>query len=128
MVVHNCILIDDEPLAIGQIIKCLRRKDQIVLHSVFTDMDAFFASISSIKQPDIVIFDFLIQGGYNINAILSLLPKKCSIVITSVMPVVAYPEIKKQLAQFSYYELYKPFSNEKFSLCLNKVLSNLLTK
>lgn len=127
-VVQNCILIEDEPLAIRQIIKCIKEKDQIVLDSVCKDMDAFFASISAIRLPDIIIIDFSISGLDNINAILTSLPKNCFIVITSVIPIIAFPKFHKQLSQFKYYELCKPFSNDRFNNCIDRIISQKSVK
>lgn len=128
MFVQNCILIEDEPLAIGHIIKCIKGKNQILLDSVCTDMEVFFASISAIRVPDIIILDYSIPGPQNIKAILSFLPKDCSIIVTSVIPITAFPEVEKNLSQFNYYELYKPFSNDRFNNCIDRILSYKSTK
>lgn len=123
MILCSCILIEDEPLAITQIISCINRQKGIILVAVYNDMDAFFASISDKNMPDILILDYLIPSQTNIYDILTILPKTCSIALTSVIPIAAYPEFRKKMGEYNYYELCKPFSNEKFNDYLNKVIS-----
>ncbi|WON96654.1 MULTISPECIES: hypothetical protein [unclassified Sphingobacterium] len=120
----NCILIEDEPLAIRQISQYVNNNSGLKLECVITDMDEFYTSISDF-QPRILFLDYCIPGASNIPKVLVLIPKNTIIVITSVLPLIVFPKIEDHLLKFKYVELNKPFSAETFNNCINRIIDGL---
>ncbi|MDR0262201.1 MAG: hypothetical protein LBJ04_03155 [Sphingobacterium sp.] len=122
--VINCILIEDEPLAIRQISQYVNGNSGLKLECVITDMDEFYTSISDF-QPRILFLDYCIPGALNIKKLLVQIPKNTIIVITSVLPLIVFPKIEDDLSKFKYVELNKPFSAETFNNCIDRIIDAL---
>jgi len=124
MTVKSCIVIEDEPLAIKQISQCIDKYNLLELKCIISDMDTFKGSISAF-EPDIIFLDFFIPGTRNFKDVFPLLPKKSYIIITSAIPLNAYPFLLKYLSIHKYIELNKPFSPAKFKQCIDTVIADL---
>lgn len=114
------ILIKDDPFTIKQITEYLNNNAE--LKYMLIDMDLLIRSISNLETV-IVFIDIFFLGRLQLENVLSHLPKKGIVIITSIIPLEAYPTIKKGLSKFKLYELNKPFSEENFIRCINKVIT-----
>lgn len=127
MTAKSCIVIEDEPLAIKQITQCINKYNILDLKGIISDMDTFKVSISLI-EPDIIFLDYFIPGATTFNDIFPLLPKRSFIVITSAIPLDAYPLLQQHFSVRNYIELNKPYSTDKFDQCIDTVIADFPLK
>lgn len=118
----QCVLVEDEPLAVRQMLGYIAKREDLSLISVARDFQDF-QELMNRFSPQIIFLDIRIPGSNgDIVKLFREVDSETVLVIVSAIPLIT---ISKGLDIPNLYELPKPVSLRKFNLCVNEVVSRI---
>lgn len=117
----SCILVEDDALAIDMLEDYINRKHELILKGVGTELSEVKQLLESI-DPSIIFLDLIIPPGESNGFHYGEISNKSFIILTSAIPLHLY---KGPLPKGPIFELPKPISYEKFSICVEQVIVEL---
>lgn len=119
----NCIVIEDEPLALKKIEEYIQHVDYLHLLKGFSNALDALSFLKSEERVDLIFLDIRMKKLSGIQFLESL-QRKPKIIITSAYDEYALKGYELDVADY----LLKPFSFERFLKSIDKVYSNLVAK
>lgn len=119
----NCIVIEDEPLALKKIEEYIQQVDYLHLLKGFSNALDALSFLKSEERVDLIFLDIRMKKLSGIQFLESL-QRKPKIIITSAYDEYALKGYELDVADY----LLKPFSFERFLKSIDKVYSDLVAK
>ncbi|WP_104381593.1 hypothetical protein [Sphingobacterium sp. HMA12] len=115
----NCLIIEDEPLAIKKIVEYIRMFPDLSLTGTIEDIEDPASFAPDLQATDILFLDLVVSGGI-IETLEELIVEIPFLIITSAICKRDYPTFVKER---SHYALQKPISPEMFRKCIAEVFN-----
>lgn len=112
-------MIEDEAIAIQMMEEYIGRREDLMLLGIGTELSEVRLLVEK-HIPNFIFLDLMIPSGVSGGYHLGKLPSVSTIIVVSGVPLSEYHGV---LPEGEIYELPKPVSFERFSKCVDEVLS-----